>query len=149
MSTYNSNYSRSALVGTWRLLSAESIAEGSPAYPWGQHPIGRLTYEASGWMAAQVGRKDCPRLSSNDWTALNPDEYRRAFLSYLSYYGSYSVHGETVIHHLEGASIPDWVGTDQVRYFEFVGNCLKLRTPSMMSPDGREAVITLIWERVL
>ncbi len=99
-------------------------------------------------MAVQLGRKDRPRLSSNDWTALNPDEYRKAFLSYLSYYGSYSLHGETVIHHLEGASIPDWVGTDQVRNFEFVGSCLKLRTPPMMGPDGREAVITLIWERV-
>lgn len=137
-----------AFVGTWRLLSAESRADSSAAFPWGQDPIGRLNYEARGRMAVQLGRRDRRRLSSRDWTALGPDEYREAFLGYLSYFGSYSVRGDAVIHHVEGASIADWAGSDLVRYFEFTGNRLTLRTPPMMGPDGREAVITLVWERV-
>ena len=139
---------QSVFVGTWRLLSAESRADNSTVFPWGKDPIGRLSYEASGRMAVQLGRRDRRRLSSRDWTALKPDEYREVFLSYLSYFGYYSVSGDAVIHHVEGASIADWVGSDLVRYFEFTGNRLTLRTPPMMGPDGREAVITLVWERV-
>jgi hypothetical protein len=53
----------------------------------------------------------------------------------------------TVTHHIEGCLLPNWVGVDQARFFEFADNRLTLRTPPLMI-GGAEAVGYLVWERV-
>lgn len=53
-------------------------------------------------------------------------------------------------HALEGSLFPDWVGTDQVREFEFDGaDHLTLRTPPIASAvtDGKKAEHVLVWKR--
>ncbi len=49
-------------------------------------------------------------------------------------------------HHLEVASIPNWVGTDHLRMFEFGDGTLRLSTPPIMI-DGVAAVSVLLWRR--
>jgi hypothetical protein len=51
---------------------------------------------------------------------VNDREIREAASGFLSYFGMYSVDekARTVVHHVEAALAPTWVGTDLVRAFE-------------------------------
>jgi hypothetical protein len=52
-----------------------------------------------------------------------------------------------VVHHLEMSLNPNWIGVDQVRYFDLQGDRLTLKTPPMVV-GGVERVSTLVWERL-
>jgi hypothetical protein len=136
------------LVGTWSLISYAELDDAGATHPWGENVVGRITYEPSGRMAVQMARSDRPRLSTSDLAALRPDEYREAFLSYVSYFGRYTMREGAVVHHVESASIADWVGTDQVRYCEMAGRRLTLRTPPLNLSDGRNVVLVAVWKRM-
>jgi hypothetical protein len=133
---------RTRLIGVWKLLSFEVSVDGNVLHPYGEHPIGRLTYDEVGRMSAHVmkpGRKS----SVNDPEAVadaSCDELRQIADGYLGYYGTFTVDvaGETVIHHVESCTLPAWVGTAQARQYEFVGVRLVLRAGS-----GK-----LVWERL-
>jgi hypothetical protein len=52
-----------------------------------------------------------------------------------------------VKHHLVGGTFPNWIGTDQTRYFKFSGEQLTLSTPPMPLGDVM-ATGVLVWERL-
>ena len=74
---------------------------------------------------------DRPRFESGDFLRPSPDELSRAFNGYFGYFGSYTVDPEmqTITFHVEGAAYPNYMGTDQRRFFVLDGNRLTLRTP--------------------
>jgi hypothetical protein len=123
-------------------LSLEVSVDGSALHPYGEHPIGRLTYDEAGRMSAQVmkpGRKS----SIGDPDALanaSCDELRRIVDGYVGYYGTFTLEEEskTVIHHVESCNLPAWVGTDLTRQYEFAGAHLALSAGSTK----------LVWERL-
>ena len=136
------------LVGTWNLVSLYARdSSGKTSYPFGRKARGRLIYEANGRMAVQLMNPDRPRFASSDLLLTSEAEVRAAFDGYAAYYGSYSVdQGQgLMVHHVEAAHIPNWVGTDQVRHFEFQENRLILKGP--LSRGGQE-VVSLVWERL-
>jgi hypothetical protein len=137
------------LVGAWNLVSLYSQdPSGQTSYPFGRNARGRLIYEPNGRMAVQVMNPNRPRFASSDLLLTSEAEVRAAFDGYGAYYGTYSVdQGEGIIvHHVEAALIPNWVGTDQVRHFEFQGNRLTLK--GLLVRGGQE-VVSLVWERLL
>ncbi len=91
---------------------------------------------------------DRPRFASGDLLLTSEAEVRAAFNGYAAYYGSYSVdQGQGIIvHHVEAAHIPNWVGTDQVRHFDFQGNRLTLK--GTLLRGGVQEVVSLVWERL-
>jgi hypothetical protein len=104
---------KNRLIGTWALLSYESVSEdGTTRHPFGG-AAGRLAYDEHGNMAGQVMR---------------PGRHGTDAPGYIAYFGTYEVDaaGDTVIHHVEGALNPSWVGGDQVRRFRFDGDRLVL-----------------------
>jgi hypothetical protein len=133
---------RKRLIGAWKLLSFDVSIDGNVLHPYGEHPIGRLTYDAAGRISAQAmkpGRKS----SINDPDAVanaSCDELRQIADGYLGYYGTFTLDEEsrTVIHRVESCTLPAWVGTDQTRQYEFVGPHLVLRADSAK----------LVWERL-
>lgn len=140
----------SQLVGTWQLVSYSTVAsDGEATFPMGRNPCGRITYEASGRMAVQLGDPGRATFAASDPRATTDAEVRAAFDSYIAYYGSYTVHPNQgiVVHHLEMSLIPNWTGSDQVRYFDLQGGRLTLKTPPM-SYGGVERVATLVWEKL-
>ena len=145
-----SNDIASEFVGSWRLISYSAVTSGGETtYPMSHNPQGRITYEAGGRMAVQLGDPSrVPFAASNSRAASNA-EVRAAFDSYLAYFGTYTVDADQgfVVHHLELASIPNWTGSDQVRYFDLQGGRLALKTPAMLL-DGAERVATLVWEKL-
>lgn len=118
------------IVGAFRL--AVYAAHGS-------EPIGRISYDASGRMWAMIfppGRKPVTQSST-------PEEYRDTMRGVISYYGTYTVDETTdrVIHHVEAASNPDWIGDDFIRWYRFEnGNLVISLNPRFDNP--------LLWERL-
>lgn len=131
---------RDRLIGVWKLISIEVMAGGKTLYPYGEHPIGRLTYDAGGRTSAHVMRPG--RVS----TVVDPsavarsseNELRNIADGYVGYFGSFDVDGSTVTHHIEACTLPAWTGTAQKRQIEFTGMQLVLR----FGPNK------LVWERL-
>jgi hypothetical protein len=135
------------LVGRWRLVSYVARADdGSLAFPLGRNVEGSLLYTTEGWMAAQVGAADRVRFTTEDPMGASEAERAVAFSSYLAYCGPYDVAGDVITHHVVMSSFPNWVGTEQVRSFELVGDELLLRTPPI-EVGGKMLVNELRWRR--
>jgi lipocalin-like protein len=138
------------LVGTWRLVSFESRdSAGAVQYPLGQGAIGQLSYDASGNMSAILMKPDRPPFASQDMRRGTDSEVRDAFEGFVAYFGTYTLDDakRTVTHHVRGASYPNWVGGDQVRYYKMDGPRLVLTTPPIQV-GGRPIQSVLVWERV-
>ena len=119
-------------------------ADGRVRYPYGRDASGYIIYTADGRMSATLMGGDRTPFGS---------EYRRgeggtakasAFESYLSYAGRYEFLGDRVVHYVEVALIPDWVGNALMRLAAFEGDRLVLST----EPDGDGRVTVITWERV-
>ncbi len=102
--------------------------------------IGRLSYDPFGNMAGLGMPKDLPERA-----AANTGERT---IGGFAYWGSVSwdVEEGTVTHHVAGSPmVPQWVGGDNVRYYEFDGDdILKL---SLKDAQGR-ITATLTWRRL-
>ena len=121
---------RDRFVGVYRLVVYQ---------PHGDRPTGRIYYDAAGHMGALLHQPDRTPLPETPTI----DDYRAATQGLVAYYGTYDVDPATgrVVHHIEAASNPAWIGTDFFRWYAFEGNRLTLRTnPSSSNP--------LVWERL-
>jgi Lipocalin-like domain len=138
------------LIGTWRLVSCEAHASsGEIQYPLGQHVMGQLFYDVHGNMSAHVMRVDRPTFASDDSGSGTDAEVRAAFEGHTSYFGKYTIDASarTVIHHVQGASYPNWMGHDQIRYYRIHGSHLVLSTPAILfRGESLEYIVT--WERI-
>ncbi len=138
-------------VGTWKLVSSEfRFSDDQTVYPLGKDAIGMLMYDASGHMSAQLMRRDRPAFASDDLLTGTASEIKSAFEGFVAYFGTYEVtEGKAiVVHRVEGSLLPNWVGGDQIRFFELSDNRLTLSTPPMPM-GGRQVTGLLIWERVV
>jgi hypothetical protein len=137
------------LAGSWKLVSFHcQDANGKTTYPFGKDARGRIIYEPDGRMAVQLMNPDRPGFRSDDPLVTSEAEVRAAFGGYTAYYGTYSVHPDkrTIVHHIEAALRPDWVGTDQGRQFEYDGKYLTLKGPLLLG--GVQGMVSLVWERL-
>lgn len=116
-----------SLTGNWRLVKFVNVDESGVETDAG-YEAGRIMYDAAGHMAAQL--------------------MRRSRENYVAYFGRVTVDptASTVTHHVEGASIANWVGTDLVRYYAFSADGTQLML-SLRNAQGR-VTGTLTWERL-
>ena len=135
---------RQQFVGNWELVSYERRApSGEVLYPLGINPVGRISYDATGHMSAHLMRRDLPKFKGDDRTRSTAEEVVAAWHGYIGYFGTYTVDEKlgAVIHHVEGAWYPNYVGTKQVRFLHFEGRRLTLEADS---PAGRAKIV---WQR--
>lgn len=137
------------LVGTWKLVSVSATSEGQVIpNPMGQGPTGALTYTRNGRMSALVSFGGRQPFSRTDRGGATVEERAEAFRTFFAYAGRYTLKGDKVIHHVEIASIPNWVNTDLVRdLVQFDRGRMTLRTPPMGAGDT-QGIIELVWERL-
>ena len=64
-----------------------------------------------------------------------------------AYAGTYTFSGDKLVHHVEVASIPDWVGSNQERTVKMQGDRVTFSTPPH-SRGGVMYTLDLTWERV-
>jgi hypothetical protein len=117
-------------IGTWKFSSMiVHTSKGETIYPYGENLCGILIYTPSGHMSVLLMHPERKKFTSDDPLAGTPEEIKEAYEGFDAYCGTYTVDGAkgTVTHHIEGSKFPNWVGTYQVRYFEFSGDRLLLR----------------------
>src|ERR1017187_6321421 len=104
------------LVGAWRLVSVEGTdATFHFAY---DHPTGIIIYDRSGWMSVQIDIKGTRKPFVNGPAGGTDEEKVAAFDNFIAYYGTYTLDlkAQTVTHHLQDASSPNWRGVNNVRW---------------------------------
>jgi hypothetical protein len=101
-------------------------------------------------MSVAFMRSDRPKFASNNLMEATPEEVEAGFKGYISYCGSYEVNEQErfVIHRLQMSWFPNWVGTEQKRFFEFADDRLTLTTPPL-TVLGEPQVHRLIWQRLM
>lgn len=141
-----------SFVGTWRLREACALTDDGRrmASPLGENVLGQIIYDLAGNMSAQLMATARPRFSARTPDATPADEFKAAFMSFTSYWGTYRIDeiARTVTHTVIGASAPSWPGSEQLRFYELEGNLLTLKTPPIRGRDGVKQVQRLVWERV-
>ena len=100
-----------ALVGSWRILSVETIHQstGEVFYPWMEsRPTGMIIYLPNGYMAVQLMRDPPAKFASSTYEGATLEEMRNAFLAYYAYYGRYTLDEEKgiVTHHVREQPLP-------------------------------------------
>ena len=110
------------IQGRWKLSAAEDLrADGTVArYPWGRHPIGSIVVDG-GSCYLQIMSSDVPSFTATAGTPIG-DQMKAALLStYIAYSGPCTI-DETegsVTLKVVAAWRPDYVGTEQKRFFRF------------------------------
>ncbi len=120
-----------AFIGTWKLVSWKvTQPDGTIRNPYGKDVVGYLIYTADGYMSAEIMDPDrrqsdpnFPLETASEQTLSDPDQ-ARAYSTYLSYCGTYTVEDNTVTHHVTAGLIPSWTGSEQPRPFMFDRGCL-------------------------
>jgi hypothetical protein len=100
--------------------------------------VGRLSYDAFGNMAGLGMPRDLPERNQ-----ATEERVTGGF----GYWGkvSFDLENSLVIHHVEGSPmVPEWVGGDNIRHFEFSDGLLKL---SLKNSEGRTTG-TLSWRKL-
>ena len=131
----------SALIGTWKLLAlhVEFADSGERYAQFGPAPHGRLILTGTGDLmtvitsAERAGRDDAARL----------------FETMMAYAGKYRIEGDRIVVRCDVAWHPDWVGTEQVRFFKLDGDRLSLRSPRQIHPryPDRPLYGVIDWQR--
>lgn len=144
---------RQPFFGVWRLVRYEmrTKATGKIVHPYTEKPEGRITYDEAGRMSAQLmrpGRKPLGGSVPQAGAALifekaTAEELREAAGGFIAYYGTFDVlpAERTVVHHVKASLLPNWVGKDLRRQYEFAGRMLTLIA------DTPANVGLLVWER--
>lgn len=145
---------REKLIGVWRLVSYEmkDKATGKVTLPYTAKPEGRITYDRAGRMSAQLMRPGRALLKGKVPQAgafailatASEAELREMTGGFIAYYGTFEVAEaeRTIIHHVKGCLLPNWVGTDLRRGYEFEGD----RRLTLIA-DTPRATGRLVWER--
>jgi len=102
--------------------------------------VGRLMYDEQGEMSAHLMRSGRPREAATTEAAR-----AAAYQAYLAYFGPFTIDPDKpiVVHHVVGSSRPDWIGSEQVRYYGFPAD----NTLTLSLKSGDRVTQTLTWER--
>jgi hypothetical protein len=133
------------LDGRWRLRTAEDLRpNGTVArLPWGAHPSGSIVVER-GACYVQIMSGDTPAFAPGAAAA----EQMKAMLlsSYIAYSGPCTINDAdaSVTLKVEAAWRPDYVGTEQKRYFQIDKNVLQFGPAPGSIRAGAEALTRVL-----
>ena len=134
------------LLGTWNMVSwtREIVATGETSDAIGPNPIGYIAYHADGRMMALVLKRDRPSLSG---IAPTDAEKVNLFDTMLAYSATYTVEGDRVVHHVDAAWNPAWLG-DLIRPYRPNGDTLTISgAPSKDPVSGQDVIYRIVFQR--
>ena len=137
-----SSASAETIQGRWKLIAAEDMrADGTVGrYPWGRHPIGSIVVEG-GSCYLQIMSGDKPMFTAANTTVT--EQMKAALLStYIAYSGPCVINEAegSVTLKVEAAWRPDYVGTEQKRFFRFENGKLLFGPAPNSMRGGSEAL---------
>ena len=123
--------------GAWQLLSydVEQQSNGDTFAPMGEHPRGYVIFTQEGrlsFMLSAEGRQP----------GSNAEERSALLSSMIAYTGTYRLDGDRWITQVDVAWNPEWVGTEQTRYFQVEADRLTVTTPWRVMPNWPEKGLT-------
>ena len=123
------------LNGTWTFVSSTGkLTDGSPT--WGTNPMGSLIFTENGRFSVQIMRSDRAKFASNNRMKGTSEEIKATVEGTT---------GKTVTYKIEGASFPNWNGTDQKRpIVSLTSDELKYSNPA---PSIGGPTTELTWKR--
>ena len=142
--------SKNPFAGTWKLLSSEMrTSTGEVFYPLGEDCAGSLMFDATGHLSAHLMRRGRPNFASGDIVRGTDDEIKAAYQGYVAFWANYEFDEakRELTYVITGSLFPNWVGHQNLRYYEFTDDRLTFRTPPFLMA-GKEIVGVLIWQRI-
>ena len=136
----------SALLGTWKMVSwtRKIVATGETSDAMGPNPIGYIAYHADGRVIAFVLKRDRPSLAG---PAPTDPEKVELFDTMLAYSATYTLEDDRVIHHVDAAWNPAWLG-DLIRPYKLDGDRLTISgAPSKDPATGQDVVYRIEFQR--
>ena len=121
---------REQIHGVWKLVAYEVEIQttGQKELPMGQNPTGYVIFTPEGrafFILTGGGRKPGKTVQ----------ERADLLSSLVAYTGTYRLEGDKWITKVEVAWNPEWVGTEQTRFFKTEGNRLQVLTPWRVMPN--------------
>ncbi|MBD0284142.1 MAG: lipocalin-like domain-containing protein [Flavisolibacter sp.] len=137
---------RNQFIGIWRLMkwTAKQV-DGQVLYPYGEDAVGQILYDAKGNVMVEIMKQQRKLFASNDFLHGTAEEILSAYNGFIAYCGTYDIDlvAKRVIHHIKISSFPNWVGQDQIRYYDFQNGSLRLRAPAIGTAQHE-----LIWQKI-
>lgn len=136
------------LVGTYRLVSWENrCLSGEVTHPMGADAVGVISYNAGGDVFVHIMANGRAPHATAEVFGGEAEEIMNSATTHMSYYGTYEIEDNEVIHSIEIASFPNWVQTEQRREMEFSNGRLCLTAHGVQVGDEKISA-HLVWERV-
>jgi len=142
-----------SIQGRWKLIAAEDLrADGTVArLPWGRHPVGAIVVDG-GSCYVQIMSGDVPTFTApaNGAASVNDQMKSSLLSSYIAYSGPCTIDeaAGSLVLKVEAAWRPDYVGTEQKRFFRFDnGKLIFGPAPNSMRGSGESLTRRLTLER--
>jgi hypothetical protein len=139
-----------SFTGAWKLISSEMrSSSGEVQYPLGEDCAGRLIIDSDGNFNLQLMRPDRGEFASGDIVRGTDQEIRTAYQGFVAFWAKIEVDEEKkeITYVVEGSLFPNCIGHRNLRYYEFNGNRLTLKTPAFLMAE-QEVTGVLVWERI-
>ena len=140
--------SENPFKGRWDLESCVAQSGDFVMKPFGESPTGILLYGADS-VSVFMAHQDRTQFPNWDPRTCEADMVAKSYHEIETYYGRYDFDlGESrITHHVEGAKIPNIIGSDFVRRFTIEGDRLALATIDPLPIAGKQFHLTLNWRR--
>ena len=130
-------FDRARLHGVWKVVSYEVEIQttGQKEPLMGRNPTGYAIFALEGramFIVTADGRKP----------AKTVEERADLLNSLVAYTGTYRIKGDKWITRVEVAWNPEWIGTEQTRFFKLDGDRLQVFTPWRIMPNWPEKGMT-------
>ena len=135
------------LLGTWTLVSHESVRVDGSRFPvYGSNPKGVAFFDVGGQFIITVMRSDRSKYAIDNPAQGTAEENKATAQGTITYFGTYSVSevDRTIAIHISASSFPNWNEADQKRVFSIAGDELTLTARAL--PTGGHADV--VWKRV-
>lgn len=137
----------SSLIGTWQLKSFSLLVLDTKETGRLDRPTGYIQFSPGGHMVMFLTAGELKPPASGRYTDAERADVHRAIVG--AYAGTYTIEGNKVIYHVLTSWRPEWIGQDQIRYFEIDGTKLTITTaPLTFSRTGETVSATLTFEKV-
>ena len=135
--TAHLNSDSANVLGIWKLVSLEIEVQetGCVEPPMGERPTGYaiFTQEGRSFFIITGGLRE---------PAANDEERAGLLNTLVAYTGTYRVEGDKWITKVEVAWNPEWVGSEQTRFFRLDGDRLKVLSPWRVMPNWPDKGMT-------